>query len=231
MVVVRNSHGDEAIGSAFHVGDGVFLTARHVTENNELIKIEIQTGGYLFADELQVKVDTKAILPGDIPIWRLTHDELQLSEGPFYHEDDSIDVSAFKLDGLDINTPSVVLGGHYDDWINDLDWLLTKSTLYGFPPIPTSKFPVFVAVTGEINAVVDTYRDRYVRFAVSAAPRGGFSGGLAYHEWGFALGMITESLEFHSSKNEMGFLTVLGVEALRECLEQHHLLPTCQKLD
>lgn len=33
-VVIVNSDGDEGIGTCFHVGEGVFVTARHVVENN-----------------------------------------------------------------------------------------------------------------------------------------------------------------------------------------------------
>ena len=84
---------------------------------------------------------------------------------------------AFRLGGIDVNTPNLELGGHYDDWINDEYWMLSKATAFGYPPIPITKGPVLVAASVEINAVIDTRLDRYVRFVVSGAPRGGFSGG------------------------------------------------------
>jgi len=90
-----------------------------------------------------------------------------------------------------------------------------------------AKGPLLVTATVEINGVVDTYRDRYVRFVVSGPPRGGFSGGPAYHKWGFVLGMVIESLE-HLGRNEQGFFTVLSIESLREVLEQHGIMPVCQ---
>jgi S1-C subfamily serine protease len=38
-VAVRGKDGQEGIGSAFHVGDGVFVTARHVVEEKAIREI------------------------------------------------------------------------------------------------------------------------------------------------------------------------------------------------
>jgi hypothetical protein len=70
-----------------------------------------------------------------------------------------------------------------------------------------------------------------VRFVVSGEPRGGFSGGPVFHEWGFVLGMIIQSLEQKTAINEGGFFTVLSIEPLRECLEAHGLLPDFQSIE
>jgi hypothetical protein len=35
-VVVVKPDGSEAIGSAFHVGEGVFVTARHIVEGRQM---------------------------------------------------------------------------------------------------------------------------------------------------------------------------------------------------
>ena len=39
FVSVVNNNGDESIGTAFHIGDGVFVTARHVVEDHKIVKI------------------------------------------------------------------------------------------------------------------------------------------------------------------------------------------------
>jgi hypothetical protein len=111
----------------------------------------------------------------------------------------------------------------------DRDWLLTTGTVFGYPPIPTASRPIQLVATVEVNAVVDTYRDRYVRFVVSGPPRGGFSGGPVFHSYGFVLGMVIESLE-HLDRPEPGFFTVLSIEALHETLDQHGLTPASQAL-
>jgi len=226
-VVVRLPNGDEAIGTAFHVGEGVYLTARHVLENNELLSLIPYDRNWLFRDELTVEASTGGLLNGEIPMWSIRHSNPHLARGPFFHEDARVDVAAFVAGGIDPNTPSMALGFHYDDWISDRDWLLTTGTVFGYPRVPTASGAIQLAATVEVNGVVDTYRDRYVRFVVSGPPRGGFSGGPVYHSRGFVLGIIIESLE-NLGRPEPGFLTVLSIEALHEVLEQHDLTPKCQ---
>ena len=233
-VVVETPEGDQSIGTAFHVGENVYLTARHVLGGNRVLEVLPLCGGTLFESELKVMVPTLSTLyglNGETPIWSIHHDQPALSEGPFYHPDPDIDVAAFRMRGLDVNTPHLVLGGHYDDWIKDEEWMLTRATVFGFPPIPFTVEPILVAASVEVNAVINTSLDRYVRFVVSGPPRGGFSGGPVYHEWGFVLGMTIQSLEREDARREGGFFTVLGIEALRECLEAHGLLPDHQRID
>jgi len=226
-VIVRLPSGDEGIGTAFHVGEGVFLTARHVLDGNEIISLVPYERGWLFRDELVVEARSGGSLNGQIPMWTLHHPSPKIARGPYYHENAAIDVAAFVAEGIDPNTPLMVLGFHYDDWIVDADWLLTTGTVFGYPPIPTASGAIQLAATVEVNGIVDTYRDRYVRFVVSGPPRGGFSGGPVFHARGFVLGMVIESLE-HLGKAEPGFFTVLSVEALHELLEQHSLTPATQ---
>jgi S1-C subfamily serine protease len=228
-LIVRTPEGDERIGTAFHVGEGVYLTARHVLEHNEIVSIIPYNRGHLFRDELTVETETRTSLNGKIDIWNLKHDHLEVTGGPYYHKDNRVDVAAIRIHGVDANTPSLALGHHYDDWIADEQWLLTSGIVLGYPPVPMSNKPIQLTATVEVNGVVDTYRDRYVRFIVSGAARGGFSGGPVWHEYGFVLGMVTESLEMLGSR-EPGFLTVLSIEALHELLDQHQIVPECQKL-
>lgn len=230
-VAIETPDGDEGIGTAFHIGEGVYITARHVLEGNRILQVTPHNSGHLFEQALKTQVPTNGSLRGEVPIWKLRHKKPVIIEGPFYHEDPDVDVVAFRLDGIDINTPHLELGGHYDDWISDEYWMLSKATAFGYPPIPFTKGPVLVAASVEINAVIDTYLDRYVRFVVSGAPRGGFSGGPVFHEWGFVLGMTIQSLERQGAQSESGFFTVLSIESLRECLETHGLLPEYQRIE
>jgi hypothetical protein len=55
--------------------------------------------------------------------------------------------------------------------------------------------------------------------------RGGFSGGVVLSEWGVALGVVTSSLLKNGAPEELGYLTVLTVEPILECLGAHGLLP------
>jgi hypothetical protein len=76
-------------------------------------------------------------------------------------------------------TDIIEVGGHLDDWIGD-EFVLSKALLMSFPRVPLARFPVVVAVAGEINAVVDRYDVPHPYFVISSIPRGGFSGGPVY---------------------------------------------------
>lgn len=51
--------------------------------------------------------------------------------------------------------------------------------------------------------------------------RGGFSGGPVISEYGHALGVVTESLVMNGLPSELGFMNVLSVEPIYECIGQH----------
>lgn len=222
-VSVRQPNGEESIGTAFHVGDGVFVTARHVLDGNTILSVATVVNRYVPDPTGLVSI---AGFPGyfrSVEARKGTH-----RDGPFFHPDRSVDVAAIVVDGLE---PSIVpLGGHLDDWVNDDAFILSRGIIMGFPPIPLTNRPVLVTATAEVNAVVDKYSGRHPHFVMSAMPRGGFSGGVCILEWDFALGIITESLNRDHRPIEQGFMAVLTVEPIRACLEHHGLLPEAQRL-
>ncbi len=97
-IEVESADGEISIGSGFHLGEGVIITAKHVLKNK---KIKSLGGG------------------------------LKFESGPYFHEDDSVDLAAFivnKKDGI-----YIPLGGHLDAWINDDDFILAKTVIMGYP--------------------------------------------------------------------------------------------------
>ena len=186
-VVSIDQQGDEGIGAAFHVGEGVFVTARHVVEGMQSVTVRGQP-----------------ITPG-------------------YHADPDIDVGVFRLRAL-ADLPAMDLGGHLDDWINDDAFMLNDVLVMGYPPIPLARQPVLIATRGEVTGVVDLLMAKHVHFLLSVMARGGFSGGAVISEWDFVLGVITKSLVRNNVPEELGYLTVLSVEPIYECLAQNDLL-------
>jgi hypothetical protein len=83
----------------------------------------------------------------------------------------------------------------------------------------------------DVNAVVDLRAGagQQLHFILSATPRGGFSGGLAFSECGFALGVIIQSLTQNNAAAELGFFAATSIEAIYVCLQESGLLPACQK--
>lgn len=214
------------IGTCFHVGDGVFVTARHVVERRRISKIG-------FDD------DSTALRLLDKPEhWGgKSHGAVSILAGPFFHSDPDVDVACFKAEPYPVEY--IPLGGHLDGWLGQYELVLFPILLMGYPPIPFSDRPVLVASAGEINALIDKYTGGHPHFIVSTMARGGFSGGpalVAYNEHNeesgtAALGLITESLTSDGQAAELGYTAVLTVEPIYTCLSQNRMLPACQDFD
>lgn len=209
-VVVKDDNGDPSIGSAFHVGSGSFVTARHVVEGMTDCCVEIDSFRH---SRLLQETDH----------FRNHHRFELVALQPYFHPDSNIDVAVFSVPSLS-DLPQVPLGGHLDDWINDDQFVLNEVLILGFPPIPLADSNILVAARGQINAVVDLTVVRHVHFIVSTMARGGFSGGVVLSEWGVAMGMITSSLLTSDKPEELGYMTVLSVEPILQCLGKHGLL-------
>jgi hypothetical protein len=219
-VEVKKADGTPGIASAFHVGDGVFITARHVVEHQTIVEVAT-TQSWLREierddDDSRGRRMEAITRPARSANFR----------GPFFHPDAKVDVAALVVEG--IAAPTVPLGSHLDDWLGT-ELVLTSAVVMGYPPIPGSKEPTLLAARAEVNAVVDRYLDRHPHFVLSAMARGGFSGGLALSEYGFALGVITESAVRDGLEPEHGYFSVLTVEPIYACLAEHRLLPREQK--
>jgi hypothetical protein len=193
--------GDEHLGSAFHVGDGSFVTARHVAEGQMVCRVVVPSEQRAF-DEPETLVEITIL----------------------GHPDPAKNVAVFSVPEL-AHLPDIPLGSHLDDWLGENDFVLNDVLVLGYPPIPLSVRPVIVAARGEVNAMVDLINVEHPHYIVSVVPRGGFSGGVVLSEWDFALGVITSSLVKNNVPEELGYLTVLTVEPILGCLAAHELLP------
>jgi Trypsin-like peptidase domain len=220
-IAVESADG-ERIGSAFHVGEGVYVTARHVVAGSKIIRVANTT------DQRVPDPEGKGMIHGKTGTFRfIPASEGQVVSGPYFHPNPAIDVAAIVVQGLEV--PAIPLGSHLDDMLNDEAFVLASVLIMGYPPVPFSREPVLIAARAEINSVIDKYTGRHPHFVISAMPRGGFSGGVCLIEWDFALGIITESLITQGQATELGFMAVLTVEPIFECLAHNRILPSIQK--
>lgn len=237
-IEVEKVDGTKGIGSCFHVGNGIFITARHVVEGNIITEIKITepvaiTTKEYFDDISDEQVNAYENIVGEIlrttPKFKYFQSSLNLKAGPFYHPDPNVDVAIFQVSSVHPKTGVVRLGSHLDDWIDPCSWRLSEAIVLGYPPIPLTSESHLVGARAEVNATVSLYSSRYIHFILSAIPRGGFSGGLALSEHDFALGLVTQSLVKDNRYEESGFFTVLSIEPIYECLSYYKLLPSIQK--
>jgi hypothetical protein len=212
FVEVTMPSGDLSCGSAFHVGHGLVVTARHVVEDSSRFQLVAEESGQKIAVErVSVPKDRRvdlAVLKTD---FNLDHYMSRVT-----HANDERRNSA--------KTDYIPIGFHLDDWLGD-EFVLSKILMMGYPPIPTSRGPVLVATTGTVSAVIDKYTGPHPHFVISPIPRGGFSGGPILSEYGFLLGVLTESLVKNGRESESGFASAVSVEPLLCLLAESELQP------
>lgn len=225
FVDTEDKKGDRSIGTCFHVGEGIYVTARHVVDGRRIVAVDfhnLSVSVELIQDHNRSCLDRPSAI--------------RILEGPVYHPDPTVDVACFRLEYVPADF--IPLGGHFDDYLGQYDLLLHRTLVLGYPPVPFTIEPFLVASLGEINALI-TLRDRkHVHFVVSSMARGGFSGGpvlVAYNEVneksGTALlGLVTDALVRDYGATETGFMTVLSIEPIYECLEKNGMLPITQRM-
>lgn len=220
----RNAAGEPQRGTCFHVGEGVFVTARHVLENRTVTEI-----GF---DDAPVNQE----LLRDPKHWgEQSHGRVNIVDGPSFHSNPQCDVACFRVKPYP--TAWIPLGGHLDDYLGQYELVLHRTLVIGYPPIPLVAKPTLVASVGEVNSLVDLYvGTKHPHFIISTIARGGFSGApvlVGYNEenanGGTAvLGLVTQSLTIDEQRPEQGYLAVLTVEPIYDCLERNNMLPKGQ---
>lgn len=212
-IEVQKKSGDYSIGSAFHVGDGYLLTARHVVEGHSSFRVLPEHG---FST---VEVE-EVIFPSEenVDIALIKTDFKVVQSNIHYGDEKLTEALNFQL------WPT------YDDWADGL--MLMDIILLGYPPIPRTKAPYLVAAKGHINAVVDRYDGKYVHFIVSCTARGGFSGGpcVSSTDWG-VIGICTQAFIRDEQALETGFAAVVGNEAVLNLFLEAGVAPGGQDPD
>ena len=226
FIASDGSDGIPGIGSCFHVGEGVFVTARHVVEGRTITEIGFDDG-----------MTTLRLLEDPKHWGKKPHGSVSITRGPFFHEHDLVDLACFVAEPYPKQW--VPLGGHLDDWLGQYELVLHRTLVLGYPPVQLSDRPLLVASLGEVNALADLYSGPHPHFIVSSMARGGFSGGpalVAYNEANAdggtaALGVVTQALTRNGEPEQLGYMAVLTVEPIYAMLEKHGILPVAQRLD
>lgn len=226
FIATEGLDGALGIGTCFHVGEGVFITARHVVEGRSITEVGFDDG------------PTSLSLLENLKHWgKKLHGSVSITRGPLYHADPAIDLACFVAEPHPKR--SIPLGGHLDDWMGQYELVLYRTLVLGYPPVQLTNKPLLVASLGEVNALAELHMAPHPHFIVSSTARGGFSGGpalVAYDEANAesgtaVLGVVTQALCKNGEPEQLGYMAVLTVEPVYDMLEKHGILPAEQKLD
>lgn len=196
--------GRPDIGTCFHIGQGVFITAWHVVENRTITKI------------------ATTVASTDVTYGSFLPREARDIHGPFFHPNSNYDRAAFRLP--DRSVPQIPFYDVVKDGV-DTELLLRPVVVMGCPPIPGSKSPILVCAKAEVNATFATYFDDQRVYLVSCLARGGFSGGPALTLPHHCLGVVTRSILRAEMPPELGFMAVVGPIPVLELLHEHRMMP------
>lgn len=206
--------GAPGIGTGFHVGDGVVITARHVVEGMKSVRIVASDakGG-------EIKETILAANPlADVALLRTDLDFTWYLE-------------KHQIQGLEYQkTDHLQLGVEWDDFASD-DLVLYDVIVMGYPPIPTA-FPTLVAIRAQVNAIIDQYpisgKHPPPNYVLSGIPRGGFSGAPMIVDAGedsFVLGVVTSALVANHGAPESGFMAAITIESVLQLLHENGIYP------
>jgi hypothetical protein len=111
-VSVKDSAGDEHIGTCFHIGEGVFITARHVVEERIIKRIGTTHSQTLYFETEETRTNGSVEIEIQYDSWLTTH-----YKGPYFHPDEKIDIAALVLPS--VNAHVVVLAGacNFGRWL------------------------------------------------------------------------------------------------------------------
>ena len=221
FVEVTKPDGSLDIGSAFHIGNGYCVTARHVLEGNT-----VRTVG-----RRDTSLKTHFTTTGTTHT--TTHCDFthRAIEGVFHHADDKVDVSIFRLGGtIQIGLgysaarlqPAIPLDRHADQ-LTEGEFLLKEVVVLGYPKIPWADVHL-VVFRGDVSAIIESHQDHQRHFVVSGMARGGFSGGpIIASETNTVLGIVTDSLVHNDQVTELGFLNAVSIQAARDIITASNL--------
>lgn len=212
--------GRNGIGTGFHVGDGIVITARHVVEGMQSVR--------LIANQAKEGAVIRETIFAANPLVdvALLRTDLDFS---WYMEKVHLPAHAHK------KTDHLILGVEWDDFA-DASLVLFDVIVMGYPPIPTA-FPTLVTIRAQVNAIIDQYpiggQHPPPNYILSGIPRGGFSGApmiVAGGEDSFVLGIVTASLVANHGPAETGFMAAVTVESILQILHENGIYPGDNKL-
>ena len=217
-VEVRRPDQEISIGTAFHIGGGYCVTARHVIEGNTILRI----------GRRDTSLSTQFHPAGGHPVRTTRHGAhvWQVSDDRYNHPDARVDVSIIRLLGPNAHLvqPFLQLSPTADVY-SEGEFLMKEVVVLGYPPVPSSSDAHLVVFRGEVSAVIENRDNQRRQFVISGMARGGFSGGpvVSVEAPNVVLGVVVESLMRNTEIEELGFIGATTITTAFEIADRHHL--------
>lgn len=203
-VTVQTEEGNESIGTAFHIGQGYFITAKHVVFKNTIIEVGI------------TQPHNKIVEYHAAPLSEEERPKiLKVCVEPVFLDGHVDDVAVFKVEEYE-SIPSILLSSMHDIRQSEDLALLTNVLCVGYPPIPITAHPFQVAVKSTVSSLIRMRGSQYLSYVIATMARGGFSGGPIINDKGEAIGVITDSLCHNGQAAETGFMACISISAAAE---------------
>lgn len=162
-VTIEASDGSQNIGTAFHIGQGYFVTAKHVVENKKIIEV-----GITQPHNKLLEHHSAPLSEGDRPR------TLIIDLNPVFLESEVDDVAVFRVQDYE-GLPSIQLSSVHDMHQSEDLALLTNVLCIGYPPIPLTIHPFQVAVDATISALITIRGSGYLKLRGFRNRQGGDS--------------------------------------------------------
>lgn len=168
-IVGINANGDEDIGSAYYIGDNMFVTAAHCVNG-------LKTMNLLLDDRCPI---------GLKEVWFANDVAPHLYDVVIIVTDDEVDVPTLRFDEAVVLDPVIVMG--YPP-IPGMFPIQTTETATVGALIPHQKSAI-----GEVVSPSKNYISNLDYFVINARVKGGNSGGPVINSWGKVIGTVVET--------------------------------------
>lgn len=168
-IVGIKANGDEDIGSAYYIGDNMFVTAAHCVNG-------LKTMNLLLDDRCPI---------GLKEVWFANDVDPHLYDVAIIVTDDEVDVPTLRFDEAVVLDPVIVMG--YPP-IPGMFPIQTTETATVGALIPHQKSAI-----GEVVSPSKNYISNLDYFVINARVKGGNSGGPVINSWGKVIGTVVET--------------------------------------
>lgn len=168
-IVGINANGDEDIGTAYYIGNSMFVTAAHCVNG-------LKTMNLLLDNEYSISLKE---------VWFANDEDPTLYDIAVIIADGEVDIPSLRFDEVAVLDPVIVMG--YPPVPGMFPIQTTETATVG-ALIPHQKSAI-----GEVVSPSRNYISKLDYFIINARVKGGNSGGPVINQWGKVIGTVVET--------------------------------------